>query len=61
MDTTRTPAARPGAETLPAQIAKAALRRLVLDKLEPTPENYAQAYAEEAGGGGPAAGLAPRP
>lgn len=49
MDTTRTPAARPGAETLPAQIAKAALRRLVLDKLEPTPENYARAYALEAG------------
>lgn len=49
MDTTRTPAARPGAETLPAQIAKAALRRLVLDKLEPTPENYARAYAQEAG------------
>lgn len=49
MDTTRTPAARPGAETLPAQIAKAALRRLVLDKLEPTPENYARAYAQESG------------
>jgi diguanylate cyclase len=49
MDTTRTPAARPGAETLPAQIAKAALRRLVLDKQEPTPENYARAYALESG------------
>ncbi len=49
MDTTRTPAARPGAETLPAQIAKAALRRLVLDKQEPTPENYARAYAQESG------------
>jgi len=55
MDTTRTPAARPGAETLPAQIAKAALRRLVLDKLEPTPENYARAYAQEAGEKPPAA------
>lgn len=32
-----------------AQFAKAALRRLVLDKLEPTPENYARAYAREAG------------
>jgi diguanylate cyclase len=33
----------------PAQIAKAALRRLALSKQEPTPENYAQAWAEEAG------------
>lgn len=33
----------------PAQIAKAALRQLALDKLEPTPENYARAYAAEAG------------
>lgn len=35
-----------------AGLAKAALRRLVLDKLEPTPENYARAYQQEAGGGG---------
>ncbi len=55
MDTPRTPAARPGAETLPAQIAKAALRRLVLDKLAPTPDNYARAYAQESGEG-PAGG-----
>ncbi|WP_298831614.1 hypothetical protein [uncultured Piscinibacter sp.] len=55
MDTTRTPATRPGAETLPAQIAKAALRRLVLDRLEPTPENCARAYAQEAGEPAPAA------
>ena len=34
---------------LPAQIAKAALRRLVIAKLEPTPENYANAYQQEAG------------
>lgn len=33
----------------PAQIAKAALRRLALAKQEPTPENYANAWAEEAG------------
>ncbi|WP_374562190.1 diguanylate cyclase domain-containing protein [Ideonella sp.] len=33
----------------PAQIAKAALRRLAVAKLEPTPENYAQAWAEEIG------------
>jgi diguanylate cyclase len=32
-----------------AAIAKAALRRLAHAKLEPTPENYARAYAEEAG------------
>ncbi|MFX1680741.1 GGDEF domain-containing protein [Mitsuaria sp. CC2] len=33
----------------PALLAKAALRRLALDKLEPTPENYARAYAQESG------------
>jgi len=31
------------------QLAKAAFRRLVLEKLEPTPENYARAYRLEAG------------
>lgn len=34
----------------PAYIAKAALRRLALEKLEPTPENYERAYRTEAGG-----------
>ena len=33
----------------PAQIAKGALRRLATSQQEPTPENYAKAYAEEAG------------
>lgn len=33
----------------PAQVAKAALRRLVESKLEPTPENYARAYRAEGG------------
>ncbi|MFN9745164.1 MAG: diguanylate cyclase [Betaproteobacteria bacterium] len=33
----------------PAQLAKGALRRLALAQLEPTPEQYARAYAEEAG------------
>ncbi len=47
--TTRTAAPRAGAENLPPQLAKAALRRLVLEKLEPTPENYARAYHQEAG------------
>lgn len=32
-----------------AQLAKAALKRLVNDKQEPTPENYARAYQQEAG------------
>ncbi len=39
------PASAPSA----AQLAKAALRRLVLEKLEPTPENFALAYSREAG------------
>jgi len=33
----------------PAQLAKAALKRLVIAKLEPTPENYARAYQQEMG------------
>ena len=46
----RTAAAASGAGTMtPAQIAKGALRRLALSKLEPTPANYARCYAEEAG------------
>ncbi|HJV67979.1 GGDEF domain-containing protein [Ideonella sp.] len=44
----------------PAQIAKAALRRLALAKLEPTPENYAQAWAEESGEARATGGLPPR-
>ncbi len=36
----------------PAQIAKGALRRLAMAQLEPTPENYARAFAEEAGHAG---------
>lgn len=39
----------------PAQLAKAALQRLAQARLEPTPENYARAYAIEAGGEVPAA------
>ena len=41
-----------------AETAKAALRRLALSKQEPTPENYARAWAEE-GGAPPAAAPAP--
>lgn len=44
----------------PAQLAKAALRRLALERREPTPENFASAYAMEAGEAAPAA-LAPGP
>ncbi len=39
----------------PAQLAKAALQRLAQARLEPTPENYARAYAIEAGGETPSA------
>ena len=54
IDTTRAAAPRatgnaPSEPQLPPQLAKAALRRLVMDKLEPTPENYARAYHQEAG------------
>jgi diguanylate cyclase len=53
--TTRSAADRPpggaaaAAVQTPAQLAKAALRRLAMERLEPTPENYAQAWAAEAG------------
>jgi len=39
---------------LPAVLARGALRRLAQTHLEPTPENYARAYAEEAGHPAPA-------
>ncbi len=38
----------------PAQLAKAALRRLALARQEPTPENFARAYQAERGGAPPA-------
>jgi len=46
--------ANPGApkgpvSATPAQLAKGALRRLAMDRLEPTPENYARAYRAERG------------
>jgi diguanylate cyclase len=40
---------KPQAPQTPAALAKAALRRLVVDKQEPTPENYAHAYQLESG------------
>jgi diguanylate cyclase len=42
-------AARGAVAEAPAQIAKAALRRLAMQRLEPTPENYARAWADEGG------------
>ncbi|NRF70346.1 diguanylate cyclase [Aquincola sp. S2] len=45
--------------TTPAQLAKGALRRLAMSKLEPTPANYARCYAEEAGEAAPAEGALP--
>jgi diguanylate cyclase len=48
MEATR-PAALAASAPDSAQVAKAALRRLALDKLEPTPDNYARAYRQEAG------------
>lgn len=48
MEATR-PAALAGSPSDAARFAKAALRRLALDKLEPTPDNFARAYAREAG------------
>ena len=53
--TAPTAAAKSMSAELPAQLAKAALRRLALDKLEPTPDNYARAYQLEQGGVPPAA------
>ena len=55
MQTTRPASLAPAASEIaqgssPAHIAKGALRRLALDKLEPTPENYERAYRLEAGG-----------
>lgn len=44
-----TAAGAAAAASTPAQIAKGALRRLAMAKLEPTPENYARAWAEESG------------
>jgi diguanylate cyclase len=44
---------------MPAQLAKGALRRLAQAKLEPTPANYARAYADEAGEPLPPEGVLP--
>ncbi len=48
-DAAPAPAAAQGSALAAATLAKGALRRLAQAQLEPTPENYARAYAEEAG------------
>jgi diguanylate cyclase len=53
--TTQSSASVGSAPVSVAQRAKNALRRLALDKLEPTPENYAIAYRMESGGARPPA------
>lgn len=55
METPRAASSRQTTEALPPQLAKAALRRLVMEKLEPTPDNYRRAYMQEAGGEVPSA------
>ena len=48
MNATR-PASLGKPEIAVAQVAKAAFRKLALERLEPTPENYARAYRHESG------------
>jgi diguanylate cyclase len=43
------PLARTGGDLPAAQIAKAAFRRLAVERLEPTPENYERAWRQESG------------
>lgn len=52
---------RPASHPNPTALAKGALRRLAQAQLEPSPENYARAYAEEAGQTLPAAAAPPAP
>ena len=49
----------PSSTQTPATLAKGALRRLALSKQEPTPANFARAYAEEAGERPPGEGALP--
>ena len=56
METTqKTGGERQGSEVSVAQLAKATLRRLATEQLEPTPDNYARAYAQVQGRAKPAA------
>ncbi len=62
MDEQRRPSpSRPAAALPAAQLAKAALLRLAQAQLEPTPENYARAYAVESGAEPSPASLAEGP
>jgi diguanylate cyclase len=57
----RAPSTRPAPlDASPALLAKGALRRLAAEKLEPTPENYARCYRQEAGEQHVPAALPPR-
>jgi diguanylate cyclase len=57
----RSPSTRPAPlDASPALLAKGALRRLAAEKLEPTPENYARCYRQEAGDQQLPAALPPR-
>ena len=50
MEATRpAPLARAGGDLPAAQITKAAFRRLAIERLEPTPENYERAWRHESG------------
>ena len=49
MEVTRPPTERSKTEASPALLAKGALRRLAAERMEPTPDNYARAYRQEAG------------
>jgi len=60
MDITRSVTRPLGLDLPVAQLAKAALRRLAVERLEPTPENYARAYRLEAGDTAAVVALAPR-
>src|SRR5438270_1368891 len=61
MDALRPSPTRPAPlEASPALLAKGALRRRAAERLEPTPENYARCYRQEAGDNRVSAGLPPR-
>ena len=53
--TQKTGGERQGSEVSVAQLVKATLRRLAVEQLEPTPDNYARAYAQVQGRAKPAA------
>ena len=56
METRPAPLGGPSAPRTPAELAKAALRRLAMRREEPTPANFARAWREEGGEDGPLSG-----